>query len=97
MSSFSPTQTTDLRDAYFVHTDLSQLEHIVRAVKSPVRSHLLGQHTQAPSGLPQQREQSGFVAGIAVMDFIVNDHPRALLHKLQRATKLHRLVQLALI
>ena len=37
-----------------------------------------------------------FIAGIAVMDFVMNDHPRVVLHQLHRTTKFDRLIEFSL-
>src|SRR6516164_10414466 len=63
------------------------------ALVAPVRGELLRLYAQTGFCLPYHRKQFGSVTRIAPVNLIVKDTPTIILHQLQGAPKLHRLVQ----
>src|SRR5437879_4559679 len=89
---FTGRQPTDFGDAHSAHLKASKLKQVLRAVESSIRGNCLGPLTENLFGLADQRKQMNLIAGIAVMDFVMNDHSRVILHQLQRTTKFDRLL-----
>ena len=96
MSSLTSTQPTDLRNANPVDSKPTQLVHIVGAVITAIGGQLSGRLFENLLGPADQRNKLGLVTGIAPINLVVNDHSRVVLDQLQGATKLHRLIELAL-
>ncbi len=93
---FTGRQPTDFGDAHSAHLKASKLKQVLRAVESSIRGNCLGPLTENLFGLADQRKQMNLIAGIAVMDFVMNDHSRVILHQLQRTTKFDRLIEFSL-
>jgi hypothetical protein len=95
MGFFCFAQTTHFRDGNFLYPRLAKLHHVFGTVVAPIRGQLFGLYTDRFC-LPQHRKQFRAVVGMAPVNLIVNDDSGALLHQLQRAPKLHRLVKFPL-
>src|SRR5712692_9662052 len=95
MRFFCCTRPTHLRDANFLNTGLAKLKHVIGAVVSSVRGHLLRLYAETAFCLAHRKQLSAIV-GVATVDLIVNDHSGTILYQLQGAPKFHGLVKLAL-
>ena len=93
MRFFCFAQATHFRDADFLNTDLAKLQYVIGTVVAPIGSNLLWLYAEASFCLAHHRKQFRAIAGIAPVNLIVKDNPGTILEQLQRATKLHRLVE----
>ena len=93
MPLFFPTQATHFRNADFLNTGLAKLQHVIGTVVTSIRGQFLGLDAESGFCLTHYGKQLCAIAGIAPMNLIVNDDSGAILHQLQGAPKLHRLIK----
>ncbi len=86
-------QAAHFRDADFFKTGLAKFLEVIGAVVAPIGGEFLRLYAQPGFCLAHQRKQFRAIVGMAPVNLIVNDDSGAILHQLQRAPKLHRLVQ----
>ena len=93
MRFFCSAQAPHLWDANFLNTSLAKLHHVIGTVVASIGSDLLWLYAEAGFCLSHHRKQLCAIAGIAPVNLIVNDDSGTILHQLQRAPKLHRLIK----
>ena len=96
MPSLCPSQPANLGNADFVDSQPTKLAQIVGTVITAVGGQLSGHLFENLFGLADQSNKLGLVARITPLKLVANDHSRVVLDQLQSATKLHRLIELAL-
>src|SRR5262245_29073053 len=90
---FFSAQATHFWDANFLNAGLAKLQHVLGTVVAPIGGKFFRLYAQTGFSLAHYRKQLCSVTGIAPVNLIVNNDSRAILHQLQGAPKLNRLVQ----
>ena len=93
MSPFTAAQAAHFRDADFLNPGLAEFQHVIATVVTSIRGQFLRFYPHSGFCLSQYRKQFGPIAGVAPVNLVVNDDSTTVLHQLQRAPKLHRLIE----
>src|SRR5919109_180613 len=93
MPLFFPTQATHFRNADFLNTGLAKFQYVIGTVVAPIGGEIGRLYAEAGFCPSHHRKQFGAVAGVAPVNLIVKDDSGTILHQLQGAPKLYRLVK----